>query len=92
MGKRPKRNRAPAFKAKVVLDALKGEQTLIEFPQWYQVHPNKITEWKKHCLEHAQDISSKNRKPKRGPSVKDFHAKIGQLSIENDFYQARSIT
>ncbi len=85
MSKRPRRNHAPAFKAKVALDALKGEQTLVELSQHYQVHPNQITEWKKQLLEHAPDIFSKDRKPEQVPGVKDLHAKIGQLSMENDF-------
>ena len=85
MSKRPRRNHAPAFKAKVALDALKGEQTLVEFSQRYQVHPNQITEWKKQLLERAPDIFSKDGKPEQGASVKDLHAKIGQLSMENAF-------
>jgi transposase-like protein len=85
MSKRPRRNHAPAFKAKVALDALKGEETLVELSQRYQVHPNQITEWKKQLLEHAADVFSKTRKDDQLPSVKDLHAKIGQLSMENDF-------
>ncbi|MDI6765191.1 MAG: IS3 family transposase [Thermodesulfobacteriota bacterium] len=90
MSKRPRRNHAPAFKAKVALDALKGEQTLAELSQHYQVHPNQITEWKRQLLEHAPDIFSKDRKPEQVPSVKDLHAKIGQLSMENDFLSGRA--
>jgi transposase len=85
MSKRPRRNHAPAFKAKVALEALKGDQTLVELSQRYQVHANQITEWKKQLLAHAPDIFSKDRKPEQGPNVKDLHAKIGQLSMENDF-------
>jgi len=85
MSKRPRRNHAPAFKAKVALDALKGDQTIVELAQRYQVHPNQITEWKKQLLEHAPEIFSKDRKADQVPSVKDLHAKIGQLSMENDF-------
>jgi len=44
MSKRPRRNHAPAFKAKVALEAIKGEQTIIELSQRFQVHPNQITE------------------------------------------------
>ena len=58
MSKRPRRNHAPAFKAKVALEALKGEQTLAELSQRYQVHPNQITDWKRQLLEHAPDIFS----------------------------------
>ena len=85
MSKRPRRNHAPGFKAKVALEALKGEQTIVELSQHFQIHPNQITEWKKQLLEHAQEIFSRDRKPEPVPSVKDLHAKIGQLSMENDF-------
>ncbi len=85
MSKRPRRNHAPSFKAKVALEALKGEQTIVEIAQRYQIHPNQITEWKKQLLAHAAEVFSKNRKADQGPSVKDLHAKIGQLSMENDF-------
>ncbi len=85
MSKRPRRNHAPQFKAKVALEALKGEQTLVELSERYQVHPNQITDWKRQLLEHAADIFGKDRSTEQVPSVKDLHAKIGQLSMENDF-------
>ena len=85
MSKRPRRNHAPAFKARVALDALKGNQTIIELSERYQVHPNQITDWKKQLLEHAAEVFSKDRATDQGPNVKDLHAKIGQLSMENDF-------
>ena len=85
MSKRPRRNHAPAFKAKVALDALKGDQTIVELAERYQVHPNQITDWKKQLLEHAAEVFSKDRQTDQGPNVKDLHAKIGQLSMENDF-------
>ena len=85
MSKRPRRNHAPAFKAKVALEALKGEQTMVELAERYQIHPNQITEWKKLLLEHAADLFGRDKKTEQGPSVKDLHAKIGQLSMENDF-------
>ena len=65
MSKRPRKNHAPAFKVKVVLDAIKGEQTLIELSQRYQVHPSQITEWKKQFLDHAPDIFSRGCKPEQ---------------------------
>lgn len=85
MTKRPRRNHSPSFKAKVALDALKGEQTIVELAQRYQVHPNQITEWKKQLLEHAADVFGRDRDADNGPSVKELHAKIGQLAMENDF-------
>ncbi len=85
MSKRPRRNHSPAFKAKVALDALKGDQTIVEIAERYQVHPNQITEWKKQLLAHAEEVFSKDRQPDQGPDIKNLHAKIGQLSMENDF-------
>ena len=85
MSKRPRRNHAPVFKAKVALEALKGNQTIVELSQRFQVHPNQITEWKKQLLENAAEVFNKDMKAERGPNVKDLHAKIGQLSMENDF-------
>jgi transposase len=84
MTKRPRRNHASAFKAKVALEAIKGDQTLVELAERFKVHPNQITEWKKILLEKAPDVFDKG-KPSREPDVKELHAKIGQLAMENDF-------
>jgi transposase-like protein len=85
MSKRPRRNHAPASKTKVALEALKGEQTIVEIAERYQVHPNQITSWKKQLLDHAPNVFSTGHKTDQGPDVKELHAKIGQLSMENDF-------
>ena len=50
MSKRPRRNHRAAFKAKVAVEALKGEQTIVELAERFQVHLNQITEWKKQLL------------------------------------------
>lgn len=83
MSKRPRRNHSPAFKAKVALEAIKGDQTIMELSQRFQVHPNQITEWKKQLLDN--EVFSKGKKSASGPDVKELHAQIGQLSMENDF-------
>jgi transposase-like protein len=84
MAKRPRRNHGAVFKAKVALEAIKGEQTLVELSERFQVHPNQITEWKKQLLERAPEIFDKEKRSE-GPDVKELHAKIGQLAMENDF-------
>jgi transposase-like protein len=84
MTKRPRRNPGAAFKAKVALEAIKGDQTLVELSERFQVHPNQIAEWKKILLEKAPDVFDKG-KPSRELDVKELHAKIGQLAMENDF-------
>jgi transposase len=85
MNKRPRRNHTPTFKAKVTLEALKGEQKIVELSRRYQIHPNQITEWKRQLLEHAADVFNKNRKLKRRPDLNDLQDGIGQQSTENDF-------
>ncbi len=85
MSRRPRRNHTAVFKAKVALEAVKGEQTLMELAERFQVHPNQITEWKKHLLEKASEVFEKGKKSTMEPDVKELHAKIGRLTMENDF-------
>ncbi len=85
--KRPRRNHAPAFKAKVALAALKGDRTLAELAQQFDVHPNQITQWRTQLLERAIELfTTPAERRAAGPDVKALHAKIGQLAMENDFW------
>jgi transposase len=85
--KRPRRNHAPVFKAKVALAALKGDKTLAELAQQFDVHPNQITQWKSQLLERALELfTTAAERQAAGPDVKALHAKIGQLAMENDFW------
>jgi len=85
MARRPRRNHGAAFKAKVALEAIKGDQTVVELAERFEIHPNQITEWKKQLMERADEVFSKDKKTETGADIKDLHAKIGQLAVENDF-------
>jgi transposase len=85
MAKRSRRNHGAVFKAKVALEAIKGDQTLVELAERFQVHPNQIAEWKKYLLEKASEVFEKGNHSEKEPNVKELHAKIGQLAMENDF-------
>jgi transposase len=89
MPRRPRRNHSPAFKAKVALEAIKGEQPIIEIAERFDVHPNQITKWKRQLLEGAASVFGEYEQAKEeGPSIAELHAKIGELTMENDFLSA----
>jgi len=89
MSRRPRRNHSSAFKSKVALAAIKGEQTLSELSQKFDVHPNQITQWKTQLLERAADVFDNGASPKEPQlDVKTLHAKIGELTLENDFLES----
>jgi transposase-like protein len=88
MTKRKRRNHSAAFKAKVALAAIRGDRTLAELGEQFGVHPNQITEWKKKLLSSAEEVfdngtGSGAQNTER--EVQPLHAKIGQLTMENDF-------
>ncbi|WP_188825379.1 IS3 family transposase [Brucella endophytica] len=88
MTRRPRRNHSPAFKAKVALAAIRGEQTLVELSQQFDVHANQIKQWKDQLFEGATGVFGDEAKTEpAGPTVdvKTLHAKIGELTLENDF-------
>ena len=87
MTRRPRRNHGAAFKAKVALAALKGDRTMSELAQQFDLHPNQIKQWKDQLLENVQGVFDGGAKPDRPAPVdlRDLHAKIGQLTLENDF-------
>src|ERR1700692_4141314 len=89
MTKRTHRNHTPVFKAIVALAAVKGEKTLAELGQQFDVHVNQITQWKSQLLEGAAGVFGPDRSETVSPAVdvKLLHAKIGELTLENDFLE-----
>jgi transposase len=90
MSRRPRRNHTPAFKAKVALAAIKGEMTLAQLAEHFDVHPNQITSWKAQLQEGAADVfgpGGSNGAAAPAVDVKSLHAKIGELTLENDFLE-----
>src|ERR1700748_3741211 len=90
MSKRPRRNHTPAFKAKVALSAIKGDRTLAQLAEQFDVHPNQITSWKAQLEGGAAGgLGAAAGTGDNTPSidVKSLHAKIGELTLENDFLE-----
>jgi len=88
MAKRPRRNHSSILKAKVALAALSGEHTLAEIAQKYDVHPSQITDWKRQLESQAVAVFDKGGKSEPAVDLKALHAKIGELTLENDFLES----
>ena len=89
MKRRPRRNHTPAFKAKVALAAIKGDKTIAQLAEQFDVHPNQITQWKAQLERAASDVfeSGGGKTSEAVVDVKALHAKIGELTLENDFLE-----
>jgi transposase-like protein len=86
---RKRRNHSSAFKAKVALAAIRGDKTLGELAEQFEVHPNQIQDWRRKVLDNAAGLFERNAKPSEESEhrVKELHAKIGQLTMERDFLE-----
>lgn len=75
------------FKAKVALEALRGDRTIQEIAARHQLHPNQVSQWKRQAVEGMAEVFARGGKPDgvSEAEVKDLHARIGRLTIENDF-------
>ena len=95
MTRRTRRNHTSAFKAKVAMAALKGDKTLFELAQAFDVHANQIVQWKTQLQDGAAGVfgpGSGTHEPNTPtPDIKVLHAKIGELTLENDFLEGALI-
>jgi transposase len=89
MSRRPRRNHSPAFKAKVAIAAIKGERTIAQIAEQFDVHPNQVTTWKAQLEGGAAEVFGAGTGTPQAPpvDVKALHAKIGELTLENDFLE-----
>ena len=89
MSRRPRRNHSAAFKAKVALAAIKGDRTIAQLAEHFDVHPDQITAWKSQLEASASEIFGPGDGTPATPvvDVKSLHAKIGELTLENDFLE-----
>jgi len=85
--KRKRRNHSPGFKAKVALAAMRGDRTLAELAEQFDVHPNQIQDGKKRLLRNAGQLFEKGtaQARMRRPRSRKLHAKIGELTMDRDF-------
>jgi transposase len=87
-----RRKFSPAFKAKVVLEALRERRTLEEIARQYELHPNQITQWKKQATEQLSQVferGSQSGKPESEDQSEKLYAQIGQLKVENDWLKKK---
>ena len=91
MKKRARRNHSPVYKAKVAIAAIRGDRTLAQLSEQFDIHPNQITSWKDQLLEFAAEVFERGSSGKASApavDIKALHAKIGELTLENDFLEA----
>ena len=87
MTRRKRRNHTASFKAKVALAAVRGERTLAELAEQFDVHPNQIQDWKRRLVDSAEDVFGGNAVEAQNSEreIEKLHTKVGQLTMEKDF-------
>lgn len=92
-GQMKKRKFTSDFKAKVALEAIKGQRTVNELAQEFDTHPNQISTWKKQLLESASEVFSRGKDldAERARIERDrLYRKVGQLQVEVDWLKKKT--
>jgi transposase len=89
-----RKNHSPAYKAKVALEAARGNRTVAEIAQAFAVHPSQIAGWKKHLITHAQDLFEHGavaKSERADEQLRDeLYKQIGQLKVELEWLKKKS--
>ena len=94
MARNKRKNHSSEFKSKVAFEALKGDQTLAELAEKYQVHSTQISQWKTELKNGLSSVFDKKGPKKTAAShqreIDELHKKVGKLSMELDWLEKKS--
>ena len=93
MPAKPRKQFTPGFKAKVALEAIKGEKTSTEIGRTFSIHPNLVGIWKRQALEGLPEVFANSRHQRRAEAYAEkdeLYRKIGQLKVELDWIKKKS--
>jgi transposase len=91
MARRQRRTHSATFKAKVAVAALRGDKTIAEVAEKFEVHPNQVNAWKAQLLVRSSEAFGEKADGTRAPNIGKMEAKIGRLTLENDFLESALI-
>jgi transposase len=91
IARRQRRTHSATFKAQVAVAALRGDKTIAEVAEKFGVHPNQVTAWKAQLLERSSETFGEKADGTPAPNIEKMEAKIGSLTLENDFLESALI-